>query len=86
MRTEKAQAFAPEPSPLASCPHIRAGNASSHETLSLEHAIVSRERVGKLIDHDSDRIVAAVDAPSCFLHQQRHRPDRARLCRADSSK
>ena len=33
-------------------------------------AIVPSERVSKLLDHDSDRIVAAIDAPSCLLDRQ----------------
>jgi hypothetical protein len=37
------------------------------EPITLEHAVVTGERVGKLSDNNSDWIVAAIGASSSFL-------------------
>jgi hypothetical protein len=49
--------------PLATTPWL----TGALETFTLEHSIVAGEGISKLINHNSDRIVAAIGAPSCLL-------------------
>ena len=55
---------------LLAGPHIGPWFTGSLEAFSPEHAIVPREHVCKLLDHNSDKIVAAIDTPSSLLDCQ----------------